>query len=181
MSFFDFLKPQKSFIKADPIVLKDIDPEFYVHVVAGIDNGKLVYFNKQLPEHHFRFNQEYKEHDFQGRLFKLEMTLKGGNRFDVFYAIPTDDPQGLLMSMTPMAYDNFGIAVLKAIAAKYPNLIKLHELINAPTRWAYHLSYRNDRDDWIICNNFGSEGHYIHKDQIQSGTGPDMAKIYYKA
>ena len=183
MSFFDFFKPKNEVtsLRTDCIVLKDIDPEFYVYVAVAIDNGKLVYFNKHIPSHHFKYNQRYNETDFIGRLFKIEMTLRGNHRFDVFYAIPTDDPQGLLMSMNPTAYDNFGVAVLQALIAQYPDIVNLRELTDAPTRWAYHLSYRNDGIDWLINNNFGSDCYYIHGNQVRHGTGPEMAKIYSNA
>lgn len=183
MSFFDFFK-SKPTLRTESIALRNLDPDdanFCVYVAAAIDNGTLVYFNNNIPSNLFSYRNFEDGTDFNGRLFKIEMTLRGNKRFDIFYAIPTDDPHGLLMTMTSQAYINIGVPVVRTLLSKYPDILDLRGLIDSQTRWAYHLSHRNDGSDWLISNNFGSDCYYIHGTQIQHGIGSEMAKIYRRA
>lgn len=131
-----------------------------VVVIAIIKNGKLLY-NNFYTDSSYEYDNDG-DIKFRGPVFKIELSLRNGDHFDIFYGVVTDDRQGLMMDVrdSPSMLDNYTINTLKEIQSKCPGIYDLSLFENAPTRYAYHL-YKNSTF-YVMTNNFGTDAYFIN-------------------
>ena len=65
-----------------------------VVVIAIIKNGKLLY-NNFYTDSSYGYDKDG-DIKFRGPVFKIELSLRNGDHFDIFYGVVTDDRQGVI-------------------------------------------------------------------------------------
>jgi hypothetical protein len=126
-------------------------PDERIVVMAIVKNGRTAYYNRYSPD---VFTRDDDALEFRGPIYKIvsRTTI-------IFYGLVTDDRRGMVMSMTPLAFDTIRDMLARQLGKQIPDIVRTQEILAARTWQTYYLS--EVKNGFYVTNNSGSDSFLI--------------------
>lgn len=164
MGLFDFLstnktskptlEPPNNSIHIESIEKHDSISVVIIAITKDLD---CIYINTYEPQIFKNGNQVSAA--FRGPVYKINLNLNDGDKFNIFYGIVTDDRYEIVSSINSNTLDTFCALILKEVAFKISGIFDLRKFKNTPTHYTFYLE--KFPKGYYITNNSGNDSYFL--------------------